>query len=155
MYKSLSSPQKWILKGIPTLFFIGFLMHYIYDFSNNNIIVGLISPVNESIWEHLKLLVFPLVSWWVIYYIFNKQKYSIDKNKWFTGTLISLLTSLFTIPIIYYFYTGAFGIESLFIDILSLLIAIIVGQLLGYHFYKFSKGINSIISIIILIFILI
>ena len=152
MLKNLSLPQKWILKGIPILFLIGSLMHFIYGFSQNNIIIGLISPVNESIWEHLKLLLLPVICWWVVYYIFNGKKYSIDANKWFTAASISLLTSLFAIPMIYYFYTGAFGIKSLLIDILSLLIALTIGQLLGYHFYKYSKGINSTISIFFLVF---
>ena len=39
----------------------GTLMHFIYEWSGNNKIVALFAPVNESPWEHLKLLFFPFV----------------------------------------------------------------------------------------------
>ena len=38
---------------------LGVLLHFAYDFSGHNIIIGLFTPVNESTWEHLKLLFFP------------------------------------------------------------------------------------------------
>ena len=46
---------------INTTFIIifGFLSHYLYDLFDQNLIVGIISPINESVWEHLKLVFFP------------------------------------------------------------------------------------------------
>ena len=41
------------------LFFWGALWHFLYSWSGNNILVGMIAPVNESVFEHLKLLFFP------------------------------------------------------------------------------------------------
>ncbi len=40
---------------------MGFLLHFAYDWSGQNKIVGLLSPTNESTWEHLKLLFFPML----------------------------------------------------------------------------------------------
>lgn len=39
---------------------LGTLLHFTYEWSQNNAIVGLFSAVNESTWEHLKLLFFPM-----------------------------------------------------------------------------------------------
>jgi len=150
-YNILSSPKKWILIGIPILFLIGSCMHFLYGFTGDNVIIGSIAPVNESVWEHLKMVVLPVILWWTIYYLAVGERNNIDKNKWFTGALVALLTALITIPLLFYFYTGAFGVESLVIDILLLFLALLFGQLAGLHFYKFSKGINSIISISILV----
>jgi Family of unknown function (DUF6512) len=36
----------------------GTLQHFVYGWSGQNALVGLVSPVNESVWEHTKLLVF-------------------------------------------------------------------------------------------------
>lgn len=42
---------------------LGVVLHFTFEWSNNNILVGTFSPVNESIWEHLKLLFFPM---WIL-----------------------------------------------------------------------------------------
>lgn len=150
-YKTLSSPEKWIIIGIPILFLIGSFMHFLYDFTGGNLIIGAIAPVNESVWEHLKMVLLPVILWWTIYYFAVGEINNIDKNKWFTGALVSLLTALITIPLLFYFYTRAFGVELLVVDILLLFLALLFGQLAGLHFYKYSKGISSSISIGILI----
>ena len=35
---------------------LGVLLHFAYEWSGNNNIVGLVTPVNESVWEHMKIL---------------------------------------------------------------------------------------------------
>lgn len=153
-YKALSAPEKYIIKGIPWLFILGTIMHFIYDILGKNIIVALFAPVNESVWEHSKMVLIPIILWWTIYYIINGKSYNINKNIWFTSALISLITSLFTIPLLYYFYTGALGMHLLWVDISILFVALAFGQLLALHFYKHSKGINFIIVWIVFIFII-
>ena len=149
--KSLT-PEKWILLGIPCLFVIGVIFHYLYDLCGKFPIVGLIAPVNESVWEHIKLVVWPIIGWWIIYYLETRNKQTIDKNKWFTAALVSLVTAIITIPLLFYFYTGAFGIEDcLIINILILLLAVLFGQLMGLHVYRHSKGISANDVIIILV----
>ena len=32
----------------------GTLLHFVYGWSGRNLLVGLVSPVNESVWEHTK-----------------------------------------------------------------------------------------------------
>ena len=62
---------KFALISIPFLFAIGAVFHFIYKWSNNSRIVGLIAPVNESIFEHSKLLLFPLILVYTIYYFYD------------------------------------------------------------------------------------
>jgi hypothetical protein len=153
--KSERLPQeKWIIAGIPILFLIGAGMHFIYEFSGNNFLIGLIAPINESVWEHTKMVVLPVILWWALYYLVKGSELSLDKNKWFTGCLASLVVSILSIPFLYYFYTGAFGVEYLWADILILLIALFLGQFTGLHVYNYSKGINSSITILIIILII-
>ena len=42
--------------------FLGTLNHFLYFLSGQSPIVALFCPVNESVWEHLKLLYFPFYS---------------------------------------------------------------------------------------------
>ncbi|WP_127837283.1 DUF6512 family protein [Clostridium prolinivorans] len=153
-YKTMTPYEKWIIKGVPAIFLIGTFMHFLYDLSGKNIIVGLIAAVNESVWEHLKLVLLPIICWWSFYYFIKCKKYNIDKNKWFTSALVAVLTALITIPLLYYFYTEAFGIEILAVDISILFLAVLFGQLLAFHFYKYSKEINIYITICIFIFLI-
>ena len=39
---------------------LGSVFHFLYDFSEQNPFTALFTPINESVWEHLKLLFFPL-----------------------------------------------------------------------------------------------
>lgn len=142
-FKKLPNPEKWIILGIPALFFIGAFFHFLYDLLGQFPVVGLIAPVNESVWEHLKLIVWPVIGWWTIYYLATRKKQTINKDKWFTAALVSLVAALITTPLLFYFYTGAFGIESVAIDILILFISLLIGQLLGLYVYRNSKGISA------------
>jgi hypothetical protein len=156
-FKELTKIEKHLILSIPILFLVGTIFHFLYDFSNNNIFIGMFTPVNESVWEHCKMVVIPIVSFYLIYYILNKN--NLDKDKWFLSCLVSLVTAIITIPMLYYFYTQAFGTEILIIDILILLLSITFGQLLGIHFYNHANQVNSyksifLIMIIILIFII-
>lgn len=137
------TPEKTILAGILPVFLAGALFHYLYDITGRNVIAGAFAPVNESIWEHLKMIPLPLLAWWALgYAILTRRGYPLDKNKWFTAALVSLVVALLAVPFLYYFYTAAFGIQRLFIDIMILLVALIFGQLLARHIYKQSAGID-------------
>lgn len=144
--KKLNSEERWILYGIPFICVAGSLFHFLYAFSGRITAIGFISPVNESIFEHTKLGIIPTILWYILSYFITKKKYNTDKNKWSLGCLISIIVSICTIPLLFYFYTEAFGIESLIVDILIFFISVILGQVLSLHIYKHSSSINFLIS---------
>ena len=150
---ALTKPERWIIIGIPVLFIIGGILHFAYAVLWENPIVALFAPVNESIWEHAKMVVWPVILWWVLYACFRGKKHDIDQKKWYSGALAALPASLVVMPMFYYFYTGAFGVEKLWVDILILLVSILLGQMLGLHVYRHGKGIS--VKVVIILFILI
>lgn len=152
-YQSLSRPEKWIVLGIPLLFIIGSVMHFVYDIFWESPIAGLFAAVNESVWEHSKMVLLPVILWWSLYYFLRGKEYRIDKNKWFAGALTALIVSLVSIPMLYYFYTEAFGTELLWVDILILFLALLFGQILGFHVYRKGRGISA--SFVISVFVLV
>ena len=48
------------IAGILCVSILGTLLHFTYRWSGRNPLIGLIAPVNESVWEHMKLLFFPM-----------------------------------------------------------------------------------------------
>ena len=131
-------PKLWIIIGIPIIFLFGSLMHFAYDWSGHSTIVGIFTPVNESIWEHLKLSIYPTFLWWIVgFFSFNDDH--ISTYRWFTCCVISVIISPIVITSFYYAYTGALGIHSLFLDIFSLFLGLFIAQYLALHIFNKSK----------------
>lgn len=146
--------ERWNLLSIPILFVIGSFFHFFYELSGNAAVIGMIAAVNESVWEHQKMALLPVIGWWTIFYLVKGGSYQIDKRKWFAGAACALCTSILTIPLIFYFYSSAFGAHWLIVDVLILLLAVAAGQLLGMHVFKHSNGMPLAMSILIILLII-
>ena len=59
-FNVMNKPKNGIVRYL-ILAAMGVLLHFAYDWSGQNKIVGLFSATNESTWEHLKLLFFPML----------------------------------------------------------------------------------------------
>ena len=68
-------------------------------------IVGLFSAVNESIWEHLKLLFFPMF----VYAIIESKYFKMDYNNFWCIKLRGIVSGVMTVPVLYYIIMGVFG----------------------------------------------
>ncbi|NLJ31027.1 MAG: hypothetical protein GX424_05420 [Clostridiales bacterium] len=97
---------------------LGSFLHFTYRWSGNNPAVGIISPVNESPWEHLKLLFVPTVFFSALEYFAVGKEFPdfIAAKAW--GMLFGMLLIL----VIFYTYTGMIGEHYLWADILTFLI---------------------------------
>ena len=155
MNEEIKKEEKWIILGVSVIFFVGALLHFAYEFSGNNKLIGLFVPVNESVWEHLKMLILPTILWWLGFYYFSGEKLGINADRWFTATLVSLVTSMVFMVAFFYTYTGALGFESIAVDILDTFLSVLAGQLAGLHFYRYSKGMKWWIALTLIILIVI
>ena len=96
----------WQIGGFLFTSVAGTLLHFLYDWTGENSVAGLFSAVNESIWEHMKLIYFPMLLFSLV-----QRKYADDSNFWCIK-LVGMLTALILIPVLYYTYTGALGISA-------------------------------------------
>ena len=141
--RTLSPKDKWILWGIPALFALGTLFHFLYDILGGGPAIGVIAPVNESVWEHGKLILWPEAIWWGLgFWLWKSTPGPGAARRWFSGALASLVTALTCIWMLYYFYTQAFGQELLWVDILILPAAAWLGQCLGLHVWRRGRGLS-------------
>ena len=97
----------------------GCFLHFLYDWTDRSIIVAPFSAVNESTWEHMKLLFFPMFIFALIEYKFIGGNY---KNFW-CAKYIGIITGLLLIPVIYYTYTGLLGVNADWFNIIIFFIA--------------------------------
>lgn len=65
-----TSKKTYIILSIITIAF-GSLLHFAYEFFGEGLFIAMISPVNESVWEHLKLVLVPLILLGIVINIIN------------------------------------------------------------------------------------
>ena len=145
----MSSLKQWRFAGIITIISLGFLLHYIYSWTGTSKIVGLFVPVNESVWEHLKLGYWSAVLFSFAEYLQIKN----SVNNYYLAKLIGVLTLEITILLIFYGYTFIVSKNIFLMDIFSYITGVIVCQYLTYNLFRlkpFSKFSNR-ISLVALI----
>ncbi|MBR2917047.1 MAG: hypothetical protein IKC07_05565 [Clostridia bacterium] len=84
--------------------------------------VGFFVPVNESVWEHLKLLFYPGILLGIIKYFIVGKNYA----NYFPAKIIGIFIGMFGIVVSFYTYTGIVGENFLIPDILTYVFGAIV-----------------------------
>ena len=120
--------KKYTIIGITFVLIAGSLAHFLYDWTGNNYIVGLFTPVNESIWEHMKLLFFPMLIYSLFIVFKFKKAYSCITSALSFGILIGT----FLIQILFYAYTSVLGKDIFILDIGTFILSIIIAFWLSY-----------------------
>lgn len=103
----------WQLFGFAITSFLGTLLHFLYDWTDKSFLAALFSGVNESTWEHMKLLFWPMLVFAVFQSFFFKGYKSFICVK-----LSGLLLGLSLIPVLFYTYNGAIGKSADFVNII-------------------------------------
>ena len=116
----------WI--GIVWTLVLGTLSHFFYEWSHENLLIGLFSPINETVWEHLKLLFFPALT-----YMFIEQK-AMGKAMpgLFGKNLLGIFAGLLVMPLLFYGYTAFSGKSILLVDIGIFCVCVSLTFLLPY-----------------------
>lgn len=143
--------KTWQIITVIICIILGILLHFTYEWSGENMIVGLFSAVNESTWEHLKLIFYPILLMAVIgYFIIGKR----SNNYWIGHTLGILTAIVFTI-VFFYTYTGIIGTNFAVVNIGIFIVAILLGGFFAYEVLISQKTYNAeLVSIIFLIILL-
>lgn len=140
--------------GILFCFILGTLLHFAYQWSGENLVVASFSAVNESVWEHLKLVFYPMLLMAIIEYFFVKKVV----NNYMEAKTIGIFTAMSFVIVSFFTYTGIIGTHFLIMDILIFIISIILGEWISYRLIKRknestiqSKILASLITVFLLI----
>lgn len=121
--------KRYALIGIFFVIITGTLAHFLYEWTGGNKIVGLFTPVNESVWEHMKLLFFPML----LYSLPAIQMGKRDCPCAASAFCFGILTGTALIPILFYAYTSLLGKSILPIDIGIFAISVIIAFYAAYQ----------------------
>ena len=79
--------RNWQIIAILFTLVVGTLLHFTYEWSGENKIIGTFSAINESTWEHLKLIFFPML----IFSIFEGIKIYKETNNYIEAKAIGII----------------------------------------------------------------
>lgn len=141
----------WKKISIILIYFIAVILHFTYDIVPGNFTAAFL-PVNESVWEHLKMTFNAFLIYSIIEYIIFKVKNK-HVNNFLFSILTSALASMLVTLVLFYplFYT--FG-ENVIVTQIVYLISIIAGVYISYLVQKDTNNEKTlnIMSFLILLF---
>ena len=95
----------WELGGFLFTGALGTLLHFVYEWSGGSMLAGAFSAVNESTWEHMKLLFVPVFLFSVVQVCLLGR----DCPHLLWSRALSTLAGLALIPVLFYTYSGVLG----------------------------------------------
>ncbi|MBD5497237.1 MAG: hypothetical protein HDR11_05650 [Lachnospiraceae bacterium] len=127
--------SKCTVTGILFVSIAGTLAHFLYEWMGKNILVGLFTPINEAVWEHVKLLFFPTLLFTAYACRFREScphiGYALCR-----GNLLGCLL----IPTFYYTYTGALGVHFSAVDIAIFFLCVLITFLYAHRLVRTGRA---------------
>ena len=121
--------KSYMVLGVLFVSVLGTLFHFVYEWSGNNLFVSLFAPINESIWEHTKLLFFPML----LYALYGKKKPGKDYPCLGASMIAGMLLGIASIIVLFYTYSGILGFHVSFADISIFYISVILAFFFAYR----------------------
>lgn len=130
------------------LFLLSFLWHFMYDWFPNTIF-ALVFPVNESIWEHMKIIYYCLFMGSILEFVLCKKN-NIKINNFYIEAMVKSILGVIFYLIIFiplYLWLG----ESMLISISLMLITYIFMEYIGYKILTGEEMNINILPVIIIV----
>ena len=112
----------------------GTLLHFLYDWLDKAVWIAPFSGVNESTWEHMKLLFWPMFICAVVQSFFFRER----ENFWCVK-LRGILLGLILIPTIFYTYNGVIGKSPDWINIAIFFISAAIAYIYETKLFNANK----------------
>ena len=94
----------WELMGFAVTSLLGTLLHFMYEWLGESVWIAPFSGVNESTWEHMKLLFWPMFIYAIVQSLFFR-----NKEDFWCVKMRGIILGLILIPILFYTYNGVIG----------------------------------------------
>ena len=130
--------KKYVVEGFIVVSVLGTVFHFVYDFLGQNFFIGFFFPVNESTWEHMKLLFFPML----FYSLYMNHKLKTDYPCITSSLLFGILLGTVLVPVLFFTYSGILGKNFLPLDIATFVISVILAFFAVYKLTLSCKVIS-------------
>ena len=124
----------WETLGFGVTALAGTILHFLYDWLGEAAWIAPFSGVNESTWEHMKLLFWPMFIYAVVQSFFLG-----DTEGFWCVKLRGLLLGLALIPTLFYTYNGAVGKSPDWLNIAIFFICAAVAYIFETRLFNSQK----------------
>jgi hypothetical protein len=125
----------WQLFGFAVTSLGGTLLHFLYDWLGEAVWIAPFSGVNESTWEHMKLLFWPMFLYAIVQSFFFR-----DSDDFWCVKLRGILLGIGLIPVIFYTYNGVIGKSPDWINITIFFISAAISYIYETRRFKDEKA---------------
>jgi len=147
---------KWEIASYIFIGLVGASLHFTYELSNfSSNVVAYFSAVNESTWEHLKMVFFPGLLFALIEYTYVRE----EANNYLVAKAASLLIMPLVITAGWYLYAPIVGRNIFPLDLFIFYVAVLAGQVASYKLMtrpplvqKFQRYALGVIMVLFLAF---
>ena len=126
----------WQVAGFIFTSVLGTFLHFLFELTGGSVIAALFSAVNESIWEHMKLIYYPMVLFAVIEY----RIWGREEPRFWCIKLAGIALGLALIPTVYYLYTGILGVSADWFNVTIFFIAAAAAYRLETGLFEQQQG---------------
>ena len=145
----------WQLLGFAVTSLGGTILHFLYDWLGKAAWIAPLSGVNESTWEHMKLLFWPMLIFAIVQSFFFP-----DRDDFWSVKLRGLLLGITLIPVLFYTYNGVIGKSPDWINIVIFFISAAVAYLFETRLFHDEKLLHqspkpaiAVLSVLALLFV--
>ena len=124
----------WQLMGFAVTSFLGTILHFLYEWLGEATWISPFSGVNESTWEHMKLLFWPMLLFAVV-----QSAFFCDQEGFWCIKLRGILLGLVLIPVIFYTYNGSIGKSPDWLNIAIFFVTAAIAYLYETQLFKREK----------------
>ena len=126
----------WEFCGFAVTALSGTLLHFLYDWLGKTTWITPFSGVNESTWEHMKILFFPML----FFAILQGAFFSKECKGFWKVKCIGIVLGVALIPTLFYTYNGAFGRSPDWLNVLFFFISAGVAYFAEYMLFSRTQG---------------
>ena len=144
--------------GAAAEFALASLLHFLWEWTNRFLPAAVFASVNESVWEHVKILSWAFLAWsFAEYYILRPAP-----RRLLIARTAGVLTVMLLTVCFFYVYSGVLGRAVLWIDLVSAALWLLAGEFVSIRvmnspaaidvYWLFSAAVMALVVVMLLCF---
>ena len=122
--------KAWEIAGLLWTLAAGNALHFVYDWTGRSTVAALFAAVNESTWEHMKLLAVPYILFSLVEVLCRRQ------DTVAMPRAVGLLVGLAAIPALFYTWKDITGLEIMAVDIGIFQVSVAAGCFVSWRLQR-------------------
>lgn len=139
------------LAGTAAAFALSALLHFVWDWSGRFLPAAIFAAVNESVWEHIKIMAWSYLAWSFAAQSIMKT----NARRLLIGRTLGVLTVMIGVVCGFYIYSGILGSSVIWVDIASTAVWLLAGEIVCLRIINAPKKIDEVYPLALAVLVLV